>query len=1051
MDEAKEIELIRRLEALSPHLAERIKRLEQIVEDPLARIYSIFPQYTDHSKFHSEQVMTILGWLVPDNVTNPLSAQEIFYLLAAALLHDIGMLEAVEKVGDREAQEQIRESHHLRSEQYIQENYERLGLDKPEANAVGEICRSHRKTNITEDVEDVPGSQGTLIRMQLLCAALRIADELHLTADRAPQIVLDVICPPQDSVVHFEKHLSIDGVGPLNPSEGVIQINATVKTSIQERALHQMTEEIREKLTEVAPIFARHGWPWKKIELKLQRRKVVERKVILHLARFGESQRNQLAAKLDESQATIEICLHDLILLHYIQPGEKANHIQLVANNYTFEHLLREFLKTEEELEFVSSPYLRKCIEEFAFDNFRQQFDAVYNLQEKENRILVLQTSPTALYLLLFVSEFQVEAAIISRQIVLDGAILFGFLTDLFRFPEIAQIRGIEPAIITIQDKLKRESGHLLRLFSALGPDLHRDIQDVFKDLIPSPESKDADIQNGIDFKLTVSHPKSTLERGLTFPHLLKAAFISGEQLELVASRTTLSSKDPRVPREAVGSSLSQLIITPHSLPPMSGIIFCRVKIDHSRKQVSLFVDPKRSADYSKYPVAVRMTISQSRRNAAFSPSVYTPNADVKQVLRVDTMLRWIKSGDFHRLGIGMDQPELPPSKAEPFFMEVLGSDLKDKTVEPLFDDSTREILQSLAQLQDRIDKRIPCPIRLTSQQEEAIVKLARASGEMTVSKICDELSSIAEQAKYDWTTVRVSTYFPNEQIESDQFLGPFHPRIIPQIELKQKERNEEVAERLQKGNVSLRITKYSTLNVETLSQRIIDGFSGAEEGTILPKEPDLEETARTAYQVTFQFIKDKIWYREQVIHYQIRDISLMSDIFSEASRLLKQDQVADAIRKLTEGLKRLPNDASLSGLLGWAHYKAGDLDSAYKYSLAAVDLEQGIWSVRVNFAYYNLGLYCLLLDRFEEGISWYKEAIRSGPGTILDEAIEDLEAVITSKTSDFLYALALLNEQKNASNRAIELYREFLDSDSQYSEYKELAKIAIQRIGQSK
>ena len=57
------------------------------------------------------------------------------------------------------------------------------------------------------------------------------------------------------------------------------------------------------------------------------------------------------------------------------------------------------------------SPYLQSCLQEFVFEGFRQRFGAFYDLQEREERILVLGSSPTALYLLLFVSEFQVEAS----------------------------------------------------------------------------------------------------------------------------------------------------------------------------------------------------------------------------------------------------------------------------------------------------------------------------------------------------------------------------------------------------------------------------------------------------------------------------------------------------------------------------------------------------------------------------------------------------------------------------------------------------------------
>jgi len=1049
MVETNTTALVRQLEQVSPDLVARIRRLGNIVQPLLDRIYLIFPAYTDHGKSHSEQVMNILSWLLPTDMDDPLSAQEMFYLLGAALLHDIGMLDACDKVGDPEAQKQIRDSHHLRSEQYVRENYERLGLDKPEADAIGEICRAHRKVNIAEEVNDVSDSTGTPIRMQLLSATMRIADELHLTADRAPQIVLDAIEPPQDSMSHFEKHLSIVGVGPLDSSEGIIRISATVKTLAQERALRQMEDEIQAELSKVELIFAQHNLPWETIRLDLQRRAVVERKVVLHLAQFGETRKDELAAKLGESPEAIETCLQDLTQWHYIEPGEDSAYVRLIADSYTFEHWLRQFLKTEEEIQFVLSPYLRSCIEEFAFDDFRQRFGASCGKQDKEDRILALQSSPTALCLLLFVSEFQVEPAIIPTASVLDGAILLGFLTDVFRFPQIAQIRGIAPAIRAIQGKMEQESQHLLRLLSALGPDVGRDFRDVFNDLVPPPELEDIDSEDKLEFRLTVSHPRIALERGLTFPHLLKAAMVSGEPLELVGDKVQLSSEDPRLSK-ATASPPDHLVIIPHprKSPPQSGTMFCRVEIDHDRKRISLFADMERSTDYPKYPIALRMTIPPDGRNATFRPSVYLTNVDVQQALQIDEMFHWIKSGDFHRLRIEPDQTGSLTSGIVP--LEALGSDLKDQAIEPFLDDPHRDVLQCLAHLQDRTGERIPFPLGLTPQQEAAIKELAKASNDISVTQIYDELLLIAKQSKDDLTTIRVSTYFPNGQIESDEFLGPFS-RIVPKIESEQSDINQQLAKILQKGEGTVRVTHNFALDLATLRERIVESFSEAGRWTFLPPSSESEQVARTACQVTIQPIQDKMWYREQVIHYQIRDISGVNNIFSNASHLLKQGQVKSAINKLSDGLARFPNDAFLTALLGWAHYVDGDLGAAYRHSLEAVNLQDEKWSVRVDFAYYNLGLCSVLLGRFEESMSWYKEAVRSGPGPMLDESIEDLEGALTTEIPDALYALAFLYEHKGYLEEATELYGQFLTSGSQYKDYKDLAQAAIKRLELSK
>lgn len=1048
MPGTNESDLVKRLHQISPDLATRIRRLENTADRLLSRIYSIFPAYTDHGRSHSQQVMTILSWLLPADMANPLSAQEMFYLLAAAFLHDIGMLDVVDKVGDLEAQKQIRDSHHLRSEQYVQEHYQSLGLDKPEADAIGEICRSHRKISIDEDVNDTPDSQGRPIRMQLLCAAIRIADELDLTAYRAPQIVFDAIRPPQDSISHFEKHLSIGGVGPLDSSEGIIQISATVQTLALEQALRQMEREIQEKLTEVVPIFIQHNLPWKTIKLGLQRRKVVEREVTLHLARFGEGHKAGLAARLGESLGDIESCLQDLGQLHYTEPAEGPDSVRLVVNSRTFEYLLKQFLKKEEEIQFVLSPYLHRCIEEFAFDDFCQRFDAVYDLQEKEDRILVLQSSPTGLYLLLFASEFQAEPTILPRRAILDRAILLGFFTDVFRFPQIAQIRGIASAIGAIQNKADQESRSLLGLLRAVGPDLERDFQDVLNDLVPPPELGDNDSEDRIEFSLIVSHPIVAAERGMSFPHLLKASMKSGEPLELVGDKVRLSSEDPRM-SQAVGFPLDHFVIIPHrrTLSPLRGVMLCRVELDHARKRVTLFADAERSGDYSKYPIVVRMTMSPDGKNASFSPSVHPTNVDVQQALEIDEMLRWFKSGDFHRFVIEIDQRELLPPEATSSVLEALGSDLKGHAFEPFIDEHYRDTMLCLAQLQHKIGEPIPFPIVLSTQQGVGITELAKASNDIGVPRIRDELLSIAGQSKSDWTTVRISTYFPNGQIESDEFLGPF-PRIIPTIK-PEEEKNREITEALRDGNVAVRFIQNFTLNVASFRQRIIEGFSESGERTFLPGEPESEQPAQTGCQVTIHPMQDKMWYREQVIHYQIRDVSVVNTIFSNAHRLLKQGQTKDAINELTDGLRRFPDDALLTGLLGWAYYKDGDLESAHKYSLDAVNLQHEKWAQPVSFAYYNLGLCSLLLDRLEESISWYEKAANMDTGPVLEESIEDLKAITKAKKPEVLYALAFLYEHKGNLSKAIELYEQYLDSHPQYDEYRELAKAAIQRLGQ--
>ena len=1048
MTDFERIEVVERLRQESPESALRISLLADTVEPLLLRIYLQFPAFTEHGRSHSEQVMTYLGWLLPRTMAEPLSARELFYLLSAALLHDIGMADALETPGDEEAQRQIRDSHHLRSDRYVTANCEVLGLHQPEARAVAEICRSHREVDIAESVSDMADSEGTLIRMRLLCAAMRLADELHLTADRVPRLVLDAIQPSAESLAHFKRHLCVESVGPLDRSRGIIQLTATAETKASEKALRQLEGQVQEELNTLAPIFSEYGLEWNALRLNLKRRKVVERAVVLYLAQQGESPSALLPPGVDESAADIGICLEDLKQWHHTEAAAEPDGVRLSVTSHTFTTWLRDFLGTEEEIDFVLSPYVGECLVNFGFADFCERFGAAYDLQETDDRILLLRSSPTALYLLLFAAEFQVESAIIPKRVVLDAAILLGVLTDMFRFPQIVQIRGIEAAVAAIRSKLGQESESQLRLLGALGPDLGRDFREVANEITLGATARaDAELEDPVRFSVTVTHTKRDLRRGMSFPHLLKAAMVSGEPLELVGANVRLSSEDPRM-AEAVESPVGKLLFLPRTgkLPPVGGVMFCRVDLDHTRKRIALFADVQRSGDYAKYPVMIRMTMSPDRKSATFAPWVYLPHLDVQQALQVDEMFSWLASGDFHRLVVEVDQEEYLPSGVGPRALEALGSELRDQSFQNLLDDAHRDVLRDLSSLQDVLGEPIPLPIALTVAQKTSISELGNASDLMSPSKVREELDRVASQSKGDFTTIRVSTYFPNAELESDEFLGPF-PRLPLRIETDSEESSERVARALSEGETRVIVTRGFGVATATLVQQILEGFSEADRLSFLPEELAVTEHPRSMCQMVIEPLEDRMWYREQVIHYQIRDFSAVDELLSSAHQALDKDDAEGAIAVLTDGVRSFPNEPWLPGLLGWAEYRVGDLKAAYEYSEQAVELGPGTWLMPVGHIHYNLGLFSLLRGDFREAMSWYHKGVSGDTGGALDEAIDDLRAEMSAEHPERLYALGFLCEHEGDQLQAAELYREYLSSDSPFEAERELARAAIRRF----
>jgi translation initiation factor 2B subunit (eIF-2B alpha/beta/delta family) len=144
-----------------------------------------------HNHTHNEKVESaLLGIIRPGGRSSadaPLSDLELFRLLSAAWLHEIGMIvglfaeesKLIESKSERSLKQffkEIRQTHHLRSVQYIEENYKSLCIDKSELADILTICRWHRiNAKLLEGV-----TSDSKIRIKLLSAFLKLALIIHL-------------------------------------------------------------------------------------------------------------------------------------------------------------------------------------------------------------------------------------------------------------------------------------------------------------------------------------------------------------------------------------------------------------------------------------------------------------------------------------------------------------------------------------------------------------------------------------------------------------------------------------------------------------------------------------------------------------------------------------------------------------------------------------------------------------------------------------------------------------------------------------------------------
>ena len=241
----------------------------------------LFPEFTDHTIRHSDSVVEILDRLVPDGIKEGLSAWELYFLVAATYLHDIGLVEGCprkptrddyeeylvshpEAAEDRQLEDSlelraqrdyVRDHHHERSEEYIRQNWRELELrasDTPhEGHIVGRIALGHRKVDLGDRVDfgEVAFGNNQLVRRDLLAAYLRLADELDTTAFRTPWAEYEVLnIYDETSQLEWGKHLSIGG---YVVTQGTIRITGACYDHAMFLRLLRLEKELGEKLAEI--------------------------------------------------------------------------------------------------------------------------------------------------------------------------------------------------------------------------------------------------------------------------------------------------------------------------------------------------------------------------------------------------------------------------------------------------------------------------------------------------------------------------------------------------------------------------------------------------------------------------------------------------------------------------------------------------------------------------------------------------------------------------------------------------------------------------------
>lgn len=260
------------------------RRALENVREAAARIWSrpLYRYYTDHTVEHSERVLALLDGLTAGMMATDkrLSSTEVFCLLAAAYLHDIGMQD--ERYADgapstlRQAQgrldsgrrlEEIRAVHHEISAELIYRAAEdpaqavNLGLpdDPGLMEAVALVARGHRRVDLNAAEYEPFVHGGKTVRLQLLAALLRFGDELDIDHRRVDLEQMKLLALPLESQLHWWKCHYVSGVSIADEYIRVSYRFPQNRPDYEELIVPLVEGEVRAKHAALEEVFRAHA------------------------------------------------------------------------------------------------------------------------------------------------------------------------------------------------------------------------------------------------------------------------------------------------------------------------------------------------------------------------------------------------------------------------------------------------------------------------------------------------------------------------------------------------------------------------------------------------------------------------------------------------------------------------------------------------------------------------------------------------------------------------------------------------------------------------
>jgi len=514
----------------------------------------------------------------------------------------------------------------------------------------------------------------------------------------------------------------------------------------------------------------------------------------------------------------------------------------------------------------MQSDYSNEVIEQLAWARIEKKYGTFFtDTFDRKERTYILWNSPTALSFLLFEEKLHPPQSLLSRKVLLDTALLFGGLVDVYRYPDLLQDRELTLCLRSIGNQIPKQVTPYINLLQALGS-LKENTPQELLEKIKHPGKKGGEHE----IKLTLKVPNTPISEKYSFLHLWTASGVTSQPLELTPSyikqlKTCSKGVEKVIPSETerlVGITIipEKKRVTSYELE-----IYAKLEIKSQLRTITFILPTERQLGNYDYPYKIGFEIYPSGKEAfsydmnfKFVPQLF----DVMEYYRFNGILEDMKSRKLRRLKIQTEKEE-----------RILVEDLTDEFsgLQPFLNVKQKEVYQTLAELQRLTGYRIPT-YGFEKEQFSVLQEVYPQIDSMTRQKAINIINKIIKDKVV--TSYRLTLYDKQKSWIKDHLCGS-HWGLVnferDKFHFYDEKKSGQFLEALDKRNEDFSLQMFSPNSPLEIWDIYLKSFK---EKLVLPtflsQVSDEKFIPSSSIVILFRKLVDRVLLKEQVVHLQI-------------------------------------------------------------------------------------------------------------------------------------------------------------------------------------